>query len=381
MPDLQHDLSIRGESVQRAYNYYINGRFVVNRRYQRKLVWSIEEKRNFIDSLVKGFPVPLILLAETEKLTRQYEIIDGMQRLNAIMSFIEGEFDYDDAFFDLNTMVESKSLLDSKALPQHTPVLDRRVCEAVASYNLALSVYSFDKEADLDEVFRRINSNGRYLSPQELRAAGALGNFPQLVREVASRIRGDVSYGDLLPLNEMKKISITNKDLPYGIVVDQIFWVSQNILTKDMVRQSRDEEIVADLLAFMCFKEIQPTRGERFDEYFGVREGSRYTDIEAAVARIGPDVLTAHFLRVFDELRATLALGSRPFASLVLGQDVQRVPRYFQVVFLALTKLLVTENLEVVDRKRLYQLLENSGNQMNISGGGGTWAAAGRSGI
>jgi hypothetical protein len=179
----------------------------------------------------------------------------------------------------------------------------------------------------VDEVFRRINSNGHYLSPQKLLAAGALGNFAQLVRSLGSKIRGDVSAADLLALKEMKKISITNTDLPYGIAVDDIFGVNQRILTKEMVRESRDEEMVANLLAFMCFKDVQPTRWERFDEYFGVREGPRHTDIETAVARIGPDVLTAHFLRVFDELRATLALGNRPFAALVLGQDVARVPR------------------------------------------------------
>jgi hypothetical protein len=305
MPSSQHDLSIRGESVQRVYNYYINSRLIVNRRYQRKLVWSIEEKRNFIDSIVRGFPVPLILLAEIDKPSKQFEIIDGMQRLNAIMSFIEGEFDYNEGYFDLNTMVESKSLFDSRSLDQNTPILARNLCEIVASYNLALSVYSFEHDAEVDEVFRRINSNGRYLSPQELRAAGALGNFAQLVRNVASRIRGDVSSGELLPLNEMKKISITNRELPYGIIVDNIFWVSQSILTKDMVRESRDEEIVADLLAFMCFDEMQPTRWERFDEYFGVRESQRYAGIEAAVARIGPEVLTSNFIRVFDQLRAT----------------------------------------------------------------------------
>ena len=376
MPSLQHDLSIRGESVQRVYNYYINSRLIVNRRYQRKLVWSIEEKRNFIDSLLKGFPVPLILLAETDKPSKQFEIIDGMQRLNAIMSFIEGEFDYNGGYFDLNTMVESKSLLDSGSLEQNTPVLVRQACETVASYNLALSVYSFEQDAEIDEVFRRINSNGRYLSPQELRAAGALGNFAQLVRNVSSRIRGDVSYAELLPLNEMKKISITNRELPYGIVVDDIFWVNQSILTKDMVRESRDEEIVADLLAFMCFDDMQPTRWERFDEYFGVREGPRYTEVEAAVARIGPEILTGNFIKVFDQLRATLALGDRPFASLILGQEVPRVPRYFQVVFLALCELLITDNLEVANPERLYQSLENCGYQMNISGGGGTWAAA-----
>jgi hypothetical protein len=83
-----------------------------------------------------------------------------MQRLNAIMSFIEGEFQYDGCYSDLNTMVDSKSLLDANVLEQQHPVLKRAICEAIASYNLAFSVYSFEKNTDVDEVFRRINSNG-----------------------------------------------------------------------------------------------------------------------------------------------------------------------------------------------------------------------------
>ena len=85
----QNELSIRSESVQRIYNFYTNKRFYVNRRYQRKLVWSIEEKKAFIDSLLQGFPVPIILLAETDKDSEPvYEIIDGMQRLNAVIKRI-----------------------------------------------------------------------------------------------------------------------------------------------------------------------------------------------------------------------------------------------------------------------------------------------------
>jgi uncharacterized protein with ParB-like and HNH nuclease domain len=112
---VQKELSIRSESVQRIYNFYINNLFYVNRRYQRKLVWGIEEKRSFVDSILKGFPIPIILLAESEKNdSAAFEIIDGMQRLNAICSFIEGEFDIEGQYFDLATMVESKSLFDRK---------------------------------------------------------------------------------------------------------------------------------------------------------------------------------------------------------------------------------------------------------------------------
>lgn len=93
MSNLNSELTIRGESIQRIYEFFISKKLIVNRRYQRKLVWSIEEKQAFIDSITKGFPIPLILFAEKqENSDKRFEIIDGMQRLDAITSFINGEF-------------------------------------------------------------------------------------------------------------------------------------------------------------------------------------------------------------------------------------------------------------------------------------------------
>jgi uncharacterized protein with ParB-like and HNH nuclease domain len=54
----------RGMSIQEAYRNYRDGQFIVNRRYQRKLVWTIDEKALLIDSILKGYPIPLILLAK-----------------------------------------------------------------------------------------------------------------------------------------------------------------------------------------------------------------------------------------------------------------------------------------------------------------------------
>lgn len=58
------DLSIKSENIQSLYGYYIQNAFLVNRRYQRKLVWTIQEKQSFIESIINKYPVPLILLAE-----------------------------------------------------------------------------------------------------------------------------------------------------------------------------------------------------------------------------------------------------------------------------------------------------------------------------
>lgn len=64
---------------------------MVNQKYQRKLVWTIEEKRVFIDTLLHRYPVPLFLFAKTGD-DRKREIIDGLQRLDTIFSFIKQEF-------------------------------------------------------------------------------------------------------------------------------------------------------------------------------------------------------------------------------------------------------------------------------------------------
>ena len=54
---------ITNENIQRLFDWYIEGDFLVNRKYQRKLVWTVDEKQKFINSILLDYPVPLFLLA------------------------------------------------------------------------------------------------------------------------------------------------------------------------------------------------------------------------------------------------------------------------------------------------------------------------------
>lgn len=375
----RQDLTVKGEAIQRIYGNYQAWRYMVNRRYQRKLVWTLEEKRQFIDSIISGYPVPIVLLAERKTESQNlFEIIDGMQRLNAIFSFIENEYDVDGHYFDLNTMAETKALLDDGRLEQHQPVLPREACVQVASYTVPLSIYEFANDGDVDEVFRRINSGGRKLSRQELRIAGATGHFAEAVRLIASKVRGDVSAADELPLNEMKKISITNRDLSYGINADEIFWIKQGVLTKEQVRESRDEELVADILAFMLLDEKPSSRSEFLDDFFGFSDGQtqqqRYAQIELATQKLTIEIAAADFQRVLDQIKVTLNRAGRTLSQLLFGEQSPRAPRYFQVVFLALHKLIVLQNQEVYDQDMLVRLLDGSGANIPVPEGG-RWGA------
>lgn len=132
---------VKPETVESLYVYYRKKMLLVNRKYQRKLVWTIEEKEKFIDSIQRGLPIPLILVALTKYMENNvYEIIDGMQRLNAIISFIENEIHLNGRYFNLDTIALTKSLKDKKYIKQKTPMLSVDECLEITSYQLPLSI-------------------------------------------------------------------------------------------------------------------------------------------------------------------------------------------------------------------------------------------------
>jgi hypothetical protein len=381
------DLIIRGESVQRVFQFYRDDKYVVNRRYQRKLVWTVEEKEAFIDSLIRGYPVPLILLAETQfRGQRRFEILDGMQRLNAVTSFVEGDFALNGSYFDLNTMAQTKLLMDEGALTQGTPLLSREQCVALANYQLPFSTYPAAEPPDgndrVDEIFRRINSYGKHLSRQEIRTVGATGNFAELVRQLSCRARGDVSASDLLLLSRMKEISISNKKLSYGLDVESIFWVSEGIVSRSDLRESKDEELVAEVLACMAIGEAPGSHAKVLDDYFGYegdsgnkgKQSERYNDIESAVQKKTPEVLEREFLIVFEELRKLCAQSEARFNVLVAGSG-NPAPRYFQVVFLAMYELIIEKELVVADPAKLLAAFKGLNRNLDLGGGGSWWKA------
>ena len=378
------DLSIKGESIQSLYGSFLSKTFLVNRRYQRKLVWTIEEKRDFIDSIIKGYPVPLILLAEVEtEKGRQLEIIDGMQRMNAIMSFIDQEFDAHGEYFDLDTMADTKLLKDEGSLIQKTGILDRSLCADIVRYQIPLSVFQGSGKNHIDEVFRRLNSGGRHLSKQELRQAGAISKFASIVRKLSSNIRGDSSASDILDLNSMKNISITNKHLDYGISVEDIFWVQNNIITKEDLRQSKDEEVIADIVAWVSMDKGVRSSSDILNQLYGYgesdlteSESSLSIQVEIQIQKINEDVVISNVQFVFDKLIAVINSSGKTFNSLLFGNQQAKIARYFQIVFLAFHKLMIDEGLEILDEGKIISLLDKAGDKtIKLAAGGGIWSA------
>ncbi len=353
-------------SVQMAYENYLKEKYIVNRRYQRKLVWTLEEKAAFIDSLSKWYSVPLFLFASKEEQgTVQYEIIDGMQRLNAIMSFIENEYPIEingkEGFFDLNTLASTKSLYDQGIIEQQTPILDRQVCINITNYPLPYSIINADTKS-IEAIFRRINSFGKQLSNQEIRQAGAVGTFPDLVRIISSKIRNDISP-DLLVLNKMKDISLSNKKLKYGIPMENTFWVRQKIVTIQNMRVSRDEELVAWLLGYMVLgNQVEPS-SKALNALYQYDEDSNSAlavSMETEISRLGENTIVGWFEAVHTEMLNILYLSNKTFRNLVYNDDYSEgLVRTYQVVFLALFELLIKDKMIVSNYNDLLKSLDS----------------------
>lgn len=374
-------LSIKGESIQSLYSSYLNKTFLVNRRYQRKLVWTIEEKRSFIDSIVNGYPVPLVLLAEvtTEK-GRKLEIIDGMQRMNAIMAFIDQEFDLDEKYFNLDTMADTKLLKDSGSVVQKGTPLDQKKCAGIVGYQIPLSVYQESGDSHIDEVFRRLNSGGRHLSKQELRQAGVISKFATIIRKLASNIRGDSSASEILDLNSMKNISITNRNLEYGISVDDIFWIKNNIITKEALRQSQDEEVIADIVAWVSSDKGLRSSSDILNQLYGFNitndDSSISSSIEIQIQKINEETVISNIQKVFDEIIELVESSGKTFNSLLFENQQAKISRYFQIVFYSFYKLIIKENMEIIDKRKLIGLLDKAGDKtIKLAAGGGNWSA------
>lgn len=373
-------LDIDSKTIEELYDWYISENLLVNRRYQRKLVWGISEKVALISSILKEYPIPLLLFV---KFDNKREILDGMQRLEALMSFIEQRFSIDGAYFDLDSTALTKELKDNGTLLQKTPVISREISTKFARYKFAISEYSSTSD-DIDEVFRRINSSGKTLSKQELRSAGCLSNFSELVRKISILIRGDTSHGDLLKLNSMSKISIGGDGLEYGVSIDEHFYIRSHILLRRSIRESADEELLANMLAYVLLEE-KPTSGSiSLDGFYGLHDTPHTQEqrqlIETAIQLKDSEELERNFLFTFELIRDLFEDNEVTFKSHILGVEstTQECPRYYQAVFLAFYELMFVDQMKISDRAALFEQLRNTGNTVIKVTEGGRWAAHSR---
>lgn len=80
--------------IRGMLNEYTSNVYNFNPEYQRDLVWSTEQKQAFIKTLMIGDVdlCPTLIAEPYSKGKREYEVLDGKQRMMAVIDYIRGKF-------------------------------------------------------------------------------------------------------------------------------------------------------------------------------------------------------------------------------------------------------------------------------------------------
>lgn len=140
--------------------------------YQRNMVWDEVRKSALIESLLLRIPIPAFYLDEDSKGNRS--VIDGMQRLSAIHSYLNNEF-------SLKKM-QYLSQCEKKYFRDLEPKLRGRIEDTELAVNIldekCPQMVKFD-------VFRRVNTGGLPLNPQEVRNIMAVPKVRMFLQKMA----------------------------------------------------------------------------------------------------------------------------------------------------------------------------------------------------
>lgn len=155
--------------------------------FQRRHVWKTPAKSQLIDSVVRGFPIPIIFLRQVQdlnSLSMNMEVVDGQQRLRTLLAFLDPpslpDFEEQKDRFTVsrahNTSIAGLPFAKLPAEIKH----------AILGYELSTHVFPATTGDDLIfRIFALLNSTGLRLSKQEIRNAEFHGAFKSLVYDLS----------------------------------------------------------------------------------------------------------------------------------------------------------------------------------------------------
>ena len=118
-----------------------------NMNLQRSLVWSLDQKRSLIESVIIRRSIPPISVIQLMNDT--YQVIDGKQRLSTIIQYIAGEFDFCGYLFDdlpreYLLQIKRHFITAYRLCERETPVTDDEKIEWFKWINFAGTLQDMD---------------------------------------------------------------------------------------------------------------------------------------------------------------------------------------------------------------------------------------------
>ena len=186
-----------------------NRQLELNPRFQRRSVWTDKAKSFLIDTILRGKPIPKVFIRQKINVTTKTstrEVVDGQQRLRTILSFIKDGF-----------------VVSKRHNPEYGGMLFSQLSEEVQSqvlgYEISVDLLINLPDAEVLDIFSRLNSYAVVLNEQEKINADHFGPFKVLADHIGRK------YYE--------------------------YWTAQGVFTSKSLLRMAEVNLVADLLIAM----------------------------------------------------------------------------------------------------------------------------------
>ena len=160
--------SATNKKVRELIQAVRQGKLTPRPEFQRRLVWSRDDKNHFIDTILRGYPFPEIYFADGDVDLETGEgaqlLVDGLQRVSTIIQYFEGDSD-----LKLTTVPPYRELTEN----------DKK---AFLQYDVAVRDLGNVGRDEIIEVFKRLNATQYSLLDIEVNNAvyaGALKKYSE----------------------------------------------------------------------------------------------------------------------------------------------------------------------------------------------------------
>lgn len=201
--------------ISRLKTMFDNNEIFIDNSFQRRYVWEEKHKIALIETILLGYDIPAIYIWQQVPNPNtgeiRYSIVDGQQRIGAIISYLNNEFP-----------LSKKHLINKQVDAAWDNLYFNDLPDGLKNdiWSYALNTVEINREVSLSEIktmFLRLNITNKALNPQELRNAQFDGKFIKLAIEIS----------------------------------EWDFWKKNNVFSNTDIRRMKDVEFVSQLLIFL----------------------------------------------------------------------------------------------------------------------------------
>ena len=161
------------------------GKKLVVPEFQRPYVWSQKKASEFVDSILRGLPVPSLFFYDDNENNRLL-VVDGQQRLKSLYAFmITKEFS--------GKTFELKGNIHPKWIGRTYDSLDQddrdRLDDVLMNITVMRQLLPDDGQSSMYLAFQRINTGGITLKAQEIRMAVSYGGLAEYLEKLSRDTR------------------------------------------------------------------------------------------------------------------------------------------------------------------------------------------------